>query len=92
MVADVLGDVWGEYLQSTADESNHTVGMGAGSPTLHRTKATGEAVESLRITVATGQLDEILSDAVQAEDTWPALAGALVGHVRRHACRLGDAT
>jgi hypothetical protein len=91
-VSGVLGDVAGEDLERTADESDHAIGVATGPPAVHGVEPCRQTAQDLLVVLTAGQLDEVLRNGVQPEDTGAALARALVGHVRGDARGLGNST
>jgi hypothetical protein len=86
-----LGDVPGEHVKCTAHEADDPVGMPTRSPTLDLVETVPKTGQRLIVTCAASQFEQILRKSREPGHARTALAGALAGHVRRHAGCLGDA-
>ena len=88
----MLGDVLREYLEGAAHESDDTVGVAARSSTFNGAEAMAQTLHGLPVAQPTRQLDQILGNSGEPENTRTALPRALTGQVSGDPRCLRDAT
>lgn len=78
--------------EGAPDQAHGTVGVSAGTPSVHLAESALQPRHETPVCLSAGEKSKVVGDGRKPEDTWPALTGALTGEVAGDTCRLGHST
>src|ERR1039458_7462187 len=67
--------------EGAPDQAHGTVGVSAGTPTIHLAESPLQPRHETPVCLSAGEKSKVVGDGRKPEDTWPALTGALTGEV-----------